>query len=101
MDLLRILNNDLSGMKEEEIEFAQEFNNKLRESIIDELVIFEGKELINIYNSNKEDYYEKIDLLFVNGIKGYKVMTLKQLIDIYLSKKGENDFISLIGKINN
>ena len=31
---------------------------------------------------NKEDYYEALGELLINGIKGYKNLSMKQLIDI-------------------
>lgn len=99
MDLIRILNNDLEGMSDEEREFAKAFNEKIKNNIIDELVVFEGESLISKLKNNKEDFMDSIDLIYINGIKGYKNMSLKQLIDIYLSKKGEEAFISLIGNI--
>ena len=51
----------------------------------------------------KEDidgFKEKVENIFVNGKKGYKDMPTKTLIDIYLSKMNEGDFINLIESIN-
>lgn len=96
MDLIRILNSDLEGLSEEEKEFATEFNAKLKDKIIEELVIYEGDELIKKLKTNKEDYYEALGNILISGRKGYKNLSMKQLIDIYLTKKSDEDFIKLI-----
>lgn len=98
MDLLKILSSDLDGLSEKEKEFAQEFNAKLRNNIIEELVIYEGDELEKKLRTNKEDYYEALGNILINGRKGYKDLSMKQLIDIYLTKKSDEDFIGLINK---
>ena len=100
MELMKLLNNDLEGLNEEEKAFAEEFNTKLRNNIINELVVYEGDELTNKFNTSKEDYYEALGQILINGIKGYKNLTMKQLIDIYLTKKRDEDFIKLIEKLS-
>lgn len=98
MELIKILNNDLDGLTEEEKGFAEEFNNRLKKDIIDELVKYDTDKFISTYNNSISDYYDMISQLMNNGIKGYKYMNLKQLIDIYLSKKSDEDFINLINR---
>lgn len=96
MDLVKVLNNDMSGLTHEEIEKANNFNEKLREKLINELVIYEGEDLINKYKESKDKYFDKIEQIFFNGIKGYKDFKIKQLIDIYLDKKTEEDFMKIV-----
>ncbi|SCJ60262.1 Uncharacterised protein [uncultured Clostridium sp.] len=100
MDVFKILNNNTDGLTDEEKVFAEQFNYVLREKIMNELVGYEISELINNLESDKELFEEKIENIFINGKKGYKDMPTKTLIDIYLSKMNEGDFISLIESIS-
>ena len=100
MDIFKILNNDTTGLTDEEKEFAEKFNENLRETVIDELVIYEGNKLIEDLKNDEEVFREKIEYIFINGKKGFKDMPTKTLIDIYLDKKSEMDFISLIEKVS-
>lgn len=100
MELVKILNNDLDGLNEEEKAYAEEFNSKLRNSITNDLIVYEGEMLAEKLKRNKEDYYEALGELLINGIKGYKNLSMKQLIDIYLTKKNDEDFIKLIQELS-
>ncbi len=101
MNIFKILNNDTSGLTDEEKAFAERFNNNFREKIMDELVEYEINEFIKDLKSDKETFKEKIENIFINGKKGYKDMPTKTLIDIYLSKMNEGDFVNLIESISN
>lgn len=96
MDLIKVLNNDMTGLSDEEIRKANSFNEKLKEKLISELITYEAKDLIHKYERSKDRYYDKIEQIFYNGIKGYKEFGIKQLIDIYLDKKGEEEFMNLV-----
>lgn len=100
MDIFKLLNNDTVGLTEEEKDFAENFNQNLREKIIDDLVEYEINELIKDLKNEEEVFKEKIENILVNGKKGYKDMPTKTLIDIYLSKMNEGDFINLIESIS-
>ena len=96
MDIFKVLNNDNNGLSEDEKAFAEKFNSDLREKIIYELVEYEIKEFARYLKEDTEIFKENIENIFVNGKKGYKDMPTKTLIDIYLSKLNEGDFINLI-----
>ena len=100
MDIFKILNNDIDGLTDEEKAFADQFNYTLREKIMDELVECEINELINNLKVDKEIFKQKVGNIFINGKKGYKDMPMKILIDIYLSKMNEGDFVNLIESIS-
>ncbi len=100
MDILKILNNDTDGLTDEEKAFADQFNYTLREKIMGELVDYEINEFINDLEADKELFKEKIENIFINGKKGYKDMPTKTLIDVYLSKMNEGDFVNLIESIS-
>ena len=100
MDIFKILNNDTTGLTDEEKAFAEGFNYDLREKITAELVEHEINEFIKELKEDIDGFKEKVENIFVNGKKGYKDMPTKTLIDIYLSKMNEGDFINLIESIN-
>ena len=100
MDIFKLLNNDSNGLSEDEKAFAEKFNSDLREKIIYELVEYEIKEFTRCLKEDNETFKENIENIFINGKKGYKDMPTKTLIDIYLSKLNEGDFINLIESIS-
>ena len=101
MDIFKIFNDDMSGLTEEEKFYAEKFNTALKEAIIDGLVIYEGNEIIKNIKNDEEAFREKMELIFTNGLKGYKNMPIKTLIDIYIDRCGEEAFINLIQNISN
>ena len=101
MNIFDLLNNNKDSLSTEEVEYAKRFDDLLREKVIDELVDFECNKLIEDMTNNKELFINKIEQIFINGKKGYKDMPTKSLIDIYIDKKNEGDFIYLIESIGN
>lgn len=47
-----------------------------------------------------EGFKDSMYFLLSNGVKGYKKLSLKHLIDNYVFKLGEDRFFKLIEKIN-
>lgn len=101
MNIFKLLNNDIQDLSEEERIFAESFNEALRNNIIDALVEYEIEELIKQLKDNEESFREKLSDIFINGKKGYNKMPTKTLIDIFLDKKDEGEFVNLIESINN
>ena len=101
MNIFKLLNNDIQDLSEEERIFAESFNEALRNNIIDALVEYEIEELIKQLKDNEESFREKLSEIFINGKKGYNKMPTKTLIDIFLDKKDEGEFVNLIESINN
>lgn len=97
MELMDKINTELS---EEERIKAEEFNEKLKDKIIDELVEYESEELIKKYKKDKEAFIDSIYNLLVNGVKGYKNLNLKQLIELYIINKTQKDFASLLEELS-
>lgn len=100
MNIFKLLNNDISELSEEERVLAEDFNEALREKIIDSLVESEIDILIKELKFDEQVFRDKLSDIFINGKKGYKDMPTKTLIDIYLSKMNEGDFINLIESIS-
>lgn len=100
MNIFRVLNNDIVDLSEEEKIVAEKFNKLLRDKLINELAEYEINELIKDLKNNEEDFRVKLMSIFVNGKKGYIKMPTKTLIDIYLDKKDEGEFINLLESIS-
>lgn len=100
MNIFRVLNNDIVDLSEEEKIVTEKFNKLLRDKLINELAEYEINELIKDLKSNEEDFRAKLMSIFVNGKKGYIKMPTKTLIDIYLDKKDEGEFINLLESIS-
>lgn len=100
MDVFKVLNNDIGDLSEEERVFAERFNKLLRDKLIDELAENEMNELIKDLKNNEEHCRVKLMNVFVNGKKGYIKMPTKTLIDIYLDRKDEGEFINLLESIS-
>ena len=100
MNIFKLLNNDISELSEEERGLAEDFNDALREKIIDSLVESEIDILIKESKFDEQVFRDKLSDICINGKKGYKKMPTKTLIDIYLDKRDEGEFINLIESIN-
>ena len=100
MNIFRLLNNNIEDLNEEERVLAENFNEALREKLIDDLAEYEIDEFIKELKSDEERFRLKISEILVNGKKGYIKMPTKTLIDIYLDKKDEGEFINLIESIS-
>ena len=96
MNIFQLLSNNKEALNEEERKYAEHFDKLLRDKLIDQLVILECNTLIEQATNDKEMFKSKIENIFINGKKGYKDMPTKTLIDIYLERKNEGDFIYLI-----
>ena len=96
MNIFSLLNNDTSELSEEERELVESFNEEIREKPIEALAECEVNELINELNYDENAFREKLTDIFINGKKGYIKMPTKALIDIFLDKKDEGEFINLI-----
>ena len=101
MNIFNLLSNNKENLSLEEQQYAEKFDMVLREKIINELVEFECKKLMELMKTNEESFINKVEQILVNGKKGYKDMPTKTLIDIYLERKNEGDFIYLIEGITN
>ena len=64
------------------------------------LIEYESEQYIKMAKTDVEDFKNSMYFLLSNGIKGYKKLSLKHLIDNYVFKLGEDRFFKLIEKIN-
>ena len=99
MDIMKILNNDLEGMSEEEKQYVNVFSEKLKDKIIDDLVEVEENRIISLIKENKEGYKDLIYSIYAEGIIGYRSMNIQLLINIYIDKCGDEKLITTINDI--
>jgi hypothetical protein len=99
MDIMKLLHNDTSDLSEEERIQAENFTEDLKEKLIEELVEFDADELIKKLHESKEEFIDSLGSILINGTKGYSKMSIDLLLNIYLSKKSNEDFINLIENI--
>ncbi|MBS5987276.1 hypothetical protein [Clostridium paraputrificum] len=99
MDIMKILNNDLEGMSEEEKQYVNVFSEKLKDKIIEDLVEVEENRIISLIKENKEGYKDLIYSIYAEGIIGYRSMNIQLLINIYIDKCGDEKLITTINDI--
>ncbi|MDD6794769.1 MAG: hypothetical protein PUE01_05075 [Clostridiaceae bacterium] len=99
MDIFKLLSGNLEGLSEDEKVKAEEFTEKLKDSLIEELILCEAHDLISKLERDKEEFIDSIDSIYRNGIKGYSKMSMQLLLNIYLEKKGNEEFVRLIENI--
>lgn len=99
-DIFGLLNANLDNLNEEERRYVEEFTDKLKENIIEELVEVEAARMIKDAKQDKEKFVEDLGQILIQGCKGFNKMPIQLLIDIYLEKKTDIDFMNLLEKIH-
>lgn len=99
MDIIKILNNDLDGMSEEEKSYAIDFSDKIKEKIIEDLIEVEEQRILNLIKEDKEGFKDLVYSIYSEGIKGYNKMSVQLLINVYIDKCGDEKLITLINGI--
>jgi hypothetical protein len=94
-----ILLGDFSNYPEDVQKYMKKYTEKLREAIKAELTKDLSDKMLKDVNKNNETFTNILTEILENGCKGFNNMSTKALLDIYLQKKNEEDFIELIDKI--
>jgi hypothetical protein len=100
MKIEEIMSGDFSAYPEETQIFMEEYTQKLREGIKDELIKAVSHDMLKDIDKSKDYFINVLTDLLDNGYKGLSKMSTKALIDTYLEKKSEEDFFMLLEKIN-
>lgn len=95
-----ILSGDFSSYPEETQEYLKKYTEELRESIKEELIKSFADIIIENADKNNETFIDIITEMLNNGFKGYNKMSTRALLNIYLDKKSEEDFMKLLEKVN-
>lgn len=100
VNIFKVLEGDYSSYSQKDKEYMINFSEKLKESIKNELVLERAEKLIEDLNKSKTQFIMNIEDLLEEGFEGFKTMSLKTLLDIYLEKRSDEEFINLIEKIS-
>ena len=95
-----ILSENFSAFPEETQQVMKKFNEKLRELIISELIDHMADRMLKDIDKSKEYFINVLIEILDNGCKGLNKMSTATLIEMYLEKKGAEDFIKLMDKVN-
>lgn len=93
-----LIDGDISKYQEETRLYIESFREQLRENIKKALVDDMAEKMIEALNSDKEEFKSILETLLENKNKGLNNLPLRTLLDMYITKKGQENFIKLIEK---
>lgn len=93
-----LIDGDISKYDEDTRFYIGSFREKLRENIKKALVDDMAEKMIDALNSDKEEFRSILETLLENKNKGLNNLPLRTLLDMYITKKGQENFIKLIEK---
>ena len=94
-----ILSGDFSNYPEDVQEYMKKYTEGLREAIKAALTKDLADKMLKDVNKNNETFINVLTEILENGCKGFNDMSTKALLNTYLQKKDQEDFIKLIEKI--
>lgn len=100
MKIRDIMSGDFSEYPEETQIFMKEYTEKLRDIIKDELIKDIANKMLNDIDKSKDYFMNVLTEILDNGYKGLSKMSTQLLIDTYLERKNEEDFLILLEKVN-
>lgn len=95
-----ILSGDFSKYPQETQEIMKKYTECLRDSIKSELRDDLANKMLKDVDKNNETFLSILTEILDNGCKGFNKMSTRSLLNTYLEKKNEEDFIKLIEKVN-
>lgn len=93
-----LIDGDISKYDEETRLYIDAFREKLRENIKEALVDDMAEKMIDALNIDKEEFRSILETLLENKNKGLNNLPLRTLLDMYITKKGQENFVKLIEK---
>lgn len=93
-----LIDGDISKYEEETRIYIESFRERLRENIKKALVDDMAEKMIDALNSDKEEFKSILETLLENKNKGLNNLPLRTLLDMYITKKCQENFIKLIEK---
>jgi predicted transcriptional regulator len=100
MKIQDIMSGDFSQYPEETQNFMKKYTEKLREIIKEELIKDISAKMLKDIDQSKEYFMNVLTDILDNGYKGLNKLSTQSLIDTYLVKKNEEDFLKLLEKVN-
>lgn len=93
-----LMSGDFSAYPEEVRSYLESFSERLKECLIEELVSHITNKILKSIEGGREEYMTILTEMLENGHKGYNNMSMRNLLNIYLEKKNEEDFLKLLEK---
>lgn len=93
-----LIDGDISKYDEETRLYIDTLREKLRENIKEALVDDMAEKMIDALNSDKEEFRSILETLLENKNKGLNNLPLRTILDMYITKKGQENFVKLIEK---
>lgn len=93
-----LIDGDISKYDEDTRFYINSFREKLKENIKKALVDDMSEKMIDALNSDKEEFKSILKTLLENKSKGLNNIPLRALLDMYITKKGQENFVKLIEK---
>jgi len=100
MEIQDIMSGDFSQYPEETQIFMKEYTEKLREILKEELIKDISGKMLKDIDQSKDYFMNVLTDILDNGYKGLNKLTTQSLIDKYLVKKNQEDFLKLLEKVN-
>lgn len=100
MKIQDIMSGDFSQYPEETQIFMKKYTEKLREIIKEELIKDISTKMLKDIDQSKDYFMNVLTDILDNGYKGLNKLTTQSLIDKYLVKKNQEDFLKLLEKVN-
>jgi len=95
-----VISGDFSAYPKETQELMTRYTEILVEHIKEELINDRATQMLKDIDKSNETFINILTEILENGSKGFNKMSTKTLLDIYLEKKGQDDFVNLLEKVN-
>lgn len=95
-----ILFEKFSNYPEDIQAYMNKYAMKLREKIKNELVKDLADRMLKDIVKSKDHFINVLTEIMDNGVKGYDKMSTKMLLDMFLERKDERDFIKLLEAVS-
>ncbi|MBU3114218.1 hypothetical protein KPL55_22120 [Clostridium lacusfryxellense] len=100
MKIQDIMSGDFSAYPEETQVLMRDYTEKLREIIKDELIKDISYKMLKDIDKSKDYFMDVLTDILDNGYKGFSKLSTQSLIDTYLERKNQEDFLILLEKVN-
>jgi hypothetical protein len=95
-----ILSGDFSAYSREDQVYMEKYNERLRDYIIEELINDTAEKMLKDIDKSKDYFIEVLTDILNNGCKGFYKMSTRTLLNIYLERRKQEDFIRLLEKVS-
>ncbi|MBU3158544.1 hypothetical protein KPL37_02000 [Clostridium frigoris] len=100
MKIQDIMSGDFSQYPEDTQIFMKEYTEKLRENIKEEIINDISTKMLKNIDKSKDYFMNVLTDILDNGYKGLNKLSTQSLIDMYLERKNQDDFLILLEKVN-